>query len=339
MRARHDGGVNKLISKRISRRLVLAGATTLALPHVARAADALSVKLDFFPWGLHAGMHLANVNGWFKEAGLAVDVQDGRGSANALQLVNAGQFDVGQIQVGLIAQAAAGGAHLKASAGFCRATDLAVIVPKDSTLTRPADFAGKSIVVFAASPWTPFIDLWLKSGGQTRDTVNIMFVDPAAMFGTYSAGRADAVMSIAGSALPVVNKTRPSRILLASDGGIRFPSYGLIATEAVLQSKHDALRRMVAVQQRAWTWLRDGHIDDGAAAILAQRPDARLDPDMMRQEIQISLTFFDTPSTKGKPIGWQSDADWEGGIATQVAAGVVKPGLKPGDFYTNEMIA
>jgi NitT/TauT family transport system substrate-binding protein len=327
------------VLKPISRRTALAGAATLAMPHIARAADALAVKLDFFPWGLHAGMHLANVNGWFKEAGLAVDVQDGRGSANVLQLVNAGQFDVGQIQVGLIAQAAAGGAHLKSFAGFCRATDLAVIVPKDSTLTKPADFAGKSIVVFAASPWTPFIDLWLKSGGQTRETVNILFVDPAAMFGTYSAGRADALMSIAGSAFPAVNKARPSRFILASDSGIKFPSYGLVATDTVLQQKHAALQRLVAVQQRVWAYIRDGHIDEGAAAILTQRPDARLELDMMRQQLQLTLTFFDTPTTKDKPIGWQSDADWAGGIATQLAAGVIKPGLQPTQFYTNEMIA
>jgi NitT/TauT family transport system substrate-binding protein len=55
---------------KISRRLALAGAGALALPHIARAADALTVKLDFFPWGVHAAMHLANVKGWFKEEGL-----------------------------------------------------------------------------------------------------------------------------------------------------------------------------------------------------------------------------------------------------------------------------
>jgi NitT/TauT family transport system substrate-binding protein len=317
---------------------VLAGAGALALPHVARAADPLSVKLDFLPWGLHAAMHLANVNGWFKEAGLEVDVQDGRGSANALQLVNAGQCDVGQIQVGMLAQAAAGGARMKAFAGFVRATDLAVIVPKDSPMTKVADFKGKSLVVFAASPWAPFVDLWLKSGGLSRETVNVMMVDPSALFGTYTAGRADGLMSIVASALPFAQKARPSRAVLATDAGIAFPSYGLVATDIVLRSKHDALVRLVKVQQRAWAWLLDGHLDDGVAAMQAQRPDARLDPDMLREQIRLSMTFFPTPTTAGKPIGWQSDADWAGGIATQVAAGVVKPGLNPGDFYTNEMI-
>jgi NitT/TauT family transport system substrate-binding protein len=59
----------------------------------------------------------------------------------------------------------------------------------------------------------------------------------------------------------------------------------------------------------------------------------------MGEQLRLCLTLFETPSTQGKPIGWQSDADWEGGIATLVAAGAVKPGQKASDFYTNELIA
>jgi NitT/TauT family transport system substrate-binding protein len=335
-----DRAVTKAFSRipKITRRAMVTSAGALALPHIARAADTLSVKFDFLPWGLHAAMHLANVNGWFKEAGLEVDAQDGRGSANTLQLVNAGQFDVGQIQVGLLSQAASNGARMKAFAGFMRGTDLSVIVPKDGTLTKAADFRGKSLVVFAASPWMPFVDLWLKAGGLSRDAVNLMLVDPAALFGTYTSGRADALMTPVGAGLPVAQKARPSQAVMASDAGINFPSYGLVTTDTVLQSKRDALRRLVQVQQRTWAWLRDGHIDDGVAATQAQRPDARLDPDILREQTRICLSLFDTPATVGKPIGWQSDADWEACIATQVAARVVKPGLRPGDFYTNEMI-
>ncbi len=323
----------------LSRRAIIAaGAAALASPHIARAADPLSVRLDFFPWGLHAAMHLAVVNGWFKDAGLEIDVLDGRGSANTLQLVNAGQFDVGQIQVGLLSQAAANGARLKAFAGFMRATDLSVIVPKDGSLNKVEDFRGKSLVVFAASPWMPFVDLWLKAGGLTRDTVNLMLVDPAALFGTYTSGRADALMTPVGAGLPFTQKARPSRAVMASDAGIHFPSYGLVSTDTVLQSKRDALRRLVQVQQHTWTYLRDGHLDEGVAAMQSRRPDARLDPDIMRAQTEICLSLFDTPATAGKPIGWQSDTDWADCIATQVAAGAVKSGLDPADFHTNELI-
>jgi NitT/TauT family transport system substrate-binding protein len=328
-----------MIATRLPRRVVLAGAGALAMPHVARAADALSVRTDFFPWGVHAALHLCNVNGWFKDAGLEVDVQDGRGSANTLQLVNAGQVDVGQIQVGLISQAYGSGARLKCFAGFMRATDLAVMVPKDSPFTGPADFKGKTLVCFGASPWAPFIDLWLKKGGMSRDTVNILMVDPAALFGTYTAGRVDGLLSIIASALPVAQKARPSKAIMASGVGISFLSYGFVATDAVMKSKHDALTRLTRVQQRAWQYIRDGHIEEAVAATLKQRPDARLDPDVIRAQLDICMTLFDTPDTAGKPLGWQSRADWEKSIATQLDAGVVKPGLNPDDFFTNEMIA
>ena len=322
----------------IPRRTLLAGVTTLALPHVARAADALTVRTDFFPWGVHAALHLCNVNGWFKDAGLNVDVQDGRGSANTLQLVNAGQVDVGQIQIGLISQAYGAGARLISFVDFIRATDLAVMVPKDSPLQGPADFKGKTLVCFGASPWAPFIDLWLKKGGMSRETVNILMVDPAALFGTYTAGRVDGLLSIVASSLPVAQKARPSKAIMASDVGIKFPSYGFVATDAVLKSKQDALKRLVQVQRRAWAYIRDGHVDEAVDATLKQRPDSRLDPNIIKGQLEICLTLLDSANTVGKPIGWQSKADWENCLTTQIDAGVIKPGLNPDNFFTNEMI-
>src|SRR5919199_2659359 len=80
----------------------------------AGAQERLTLRLDFSPWGVHAAMHLAQIKGWFADEGLNLDIQDGRGSGNTLQLVNAGQADVGQIQVGLVPGAREQGAKVKA---------------------------------------------------------------------------------------------------------------------------------------------------------------------------------------------------------------------------------
>src|SRR6202022_5125782 len=90
----------------------------------AAAQDKLSVRLDFSPWGVQAAMHLAQNQGWFKQANLDVDIQDGRGSGNTIQLVNAGQADVGQAQVGLFGSARAKGATIRSIATFQHRTDL-----------------------------------------------------------------------------------------------------------------------------------------------------------------------------------------------------------------------
>src|ERR1700760_2101844 len=257
--------------------LVLLGVAVGTSVSSASAQDKLSVRLDFSPWGVQAAMHLAQYKGWFKEAGLDVDIQDGRGSGNTIQLVNAGQADVGQVQVGLVGSARAKGATIKSIATFQRKTDLCVLVDKESPVSKVADLRGKTVVVFAASPWAPFIDEYLKSGGLTRSDLKVDVVDPAALWGTYIAKRADGLMSTVGSALPIAEQSRPSKCLLASDEKIAFPSYGLVAREETIASKGPALHRLIQVEQRALPWLRE-HPDDGVKAMIAERPDAKLDP-------------------------------------------------------------
>lgn len=323
--------------------LLAAAFASRPAPAAAQAAapagppDKVSVRLDFSPWGVQAAMHLARHRGWFREANLDVDIQDGRGSGNTIQLVNAGQADVGQVQVGLVGSARAQGAKIRAIATFQRRTDLCVLVDRDSPATRAADLRGRSLVVFATSPWAPFIDLYLRAGGLSRNDVKVDFVDPAALWGTYTARRADGLMSTVGSALPIADRARPSKCLLAADEGIAFPSYGLVAREDVIAARGPVLRRLIQVQQRAWEHLR-GNPDDGVRAMIAERPDARLDPDVLRGQIKLTIDYFDTPASQGRPIGWQAREDWEAALKSLEAAGVLRPGWTVTDYFTNQLV-
>jgi NitT/TauT family transport system substrate-binding protein len=317
--------------------MMLLGIAAGAGSSPAAAEDKLSVRLDFSPWGVQAAMHLAQNQGWFKQAGLDVDIQDGRGSGNTIQLVNAGQADVGQVQVGLVGSARAKGAKIQSIATFQHRTDLCILIDRDSPMTKVADLRGKTVVVFAASPWAPFIDVYLKSGGLTRDDVKIDVVDAAALFGTYIAKRADGLMSTTGSALPIAEAQRPSKCLLASDGGIAFPSYGLVAREDTIAAKGAALRKLIAVEQRAWAQLQKAP-EDGVKAMLAERPDAKLNPEVLLNQIKLTLDYFDTAATKGKPIGWQAQEDWEAALKSMQAAGVVEAGWNARDYYTNALV-
>lgn len=297
----------------------------------------LTVRLDFSPWGVQAAMHLATEKGWFEEAGLDVDVQDGRGSGNTLQLVNSGQVDVGQIQVGLVPSAREQGANVKSFAGFARKTDLCVLIDQDSPITEISELDGMTITVFAASPWAPYIDAFLEGGGLTRENVEIMFVDPAALWGTYTAGRADGLMSTVSSALPVAEANRPSKCLTADLAELYFPSYGLIATDETIAQKGEALAKLVDVQQQAWQAIEED-LELGVDAMISQRPDANLDPDVLREQIRLTIEYFDTPATEGKPIGWQAEEDWIAALKGMERAGVVQPGWDPSDYYTNELV-
>lgn len=319
------------------KKLLVISAVLAAIALPAHAQDKVSVRLDFSPWGVQAAMHLAKNRGWFREAGLDVDIQDGRGSGNTIQLVNAGQVDVGQVQVGLVGSARAQGARIRSIWNFQRRTDLCVLVDRNSPINRIADLRGNKVVVFAASPWAPFIDTFLRAGGLVRDDLPVEVVDPAALWGTYVAKRADGLMSTVGSALPVAEGPRPSKCILASDGGITFPSYGLVAREETIANRAAVLRRLIQVQQRAWEHLRTKP-EDGAQAIIAERPDARLDARVLVAQITLTIEYFDTPATQGRPIGWQATADWDAALKSMEAAGVVRAGWNAADYFTNALV-
>ncbi len=312
------------------------GAAAWAMP--ASAAESLLVRLDFSPWGMHGAMHLAKQKGWFKEQGLDVEIQDGTGTINTLQLLAAGRVDVGQVSVGTMAVAKENGLDLISIAGFARTGDLAVMLDEKLGVKSPQDLKGKKIVCFTTSPWAPFIEPYLQANGLKKGEVEIVMVAPSAMVSTYASGNADGFMSQAPFGQPMVKKTRPASALLLADSGISFPSYGLVSTPAMLSSKRDAIKKLVQVQLRAWNYIYDGHIEEAVQAILAERPNAKLDADVLRGQLEAYRAFFKSPSGGDLPIGVQTDEDWAAAIKSMEQTGMIKAGHKPSDYYTNALI-
>ncbi len=323
------------------RRTVMAATALVALAATSAhaAGDKLLVRMDFSAWGMHAAMHLAKQKGWFQEAGLDVEIQDGTGTINTLQLLAAGQADIGQVQLGTMAIAKENGLDLMSIAGFARKGDLAVLVDEKLDVKSAADLVGKKLVCFTTSPWAPFIDPYLKANNVPKSKANIVMVTPSALISTYASGNSDGFLSQAPFGQPMVAKVRPAKVLLLADAGINFPSYGLVTTPKKLSERGAAIKKFTQVQVKAWEYIYAGHEDEAVAAIVAQRPNAKLDPQILKSQIVAYRQFFESPTQKAAPIGKQNDADWVAAIQSMERAGAIKPGRKPSDYYTNAMLA
>lgn len=311
-------------------------ASTLAR---AQSAEHLLVRLDFSPWGMHGAMHLAMQKDLFKAQGLDVEIQDGTGTISTLQLLSAGRADIGQVALGTMAVAKENGLDLISVAGFARTGDLAVLMDESQDIKKPKDLMGKKIVCFTTSPWAPFIEPFLKANGMTKSSIELVMVAPSAMVSTYASGNSDGFMSQAPFGQPMVLKMRKASALLLTDSGISFPSYGLALTPKTLESKRAAIAKFVQVQVKAWQYIYDGHIEEAVSAIVAQRPNAKVDPDVMRGQIVAYRPFFESPSVKDLPFGRQTDADWIAAIKSMEQTGQIKPGHKPSDYYTNALLS
>lgn len=296
------------------------------------------VATDFIPHGMHAGLFLAKQKGWFDQAGLDVEILDGKGSATTIQQVAAGQLDIGFAQLAAMAPAISNGVPVISIMGFVRAGDNGLMVPASSGWKTLKDLKGKRIAVAAGSATAAFLDAFLKAGGVTRADYTIVNLDNSAMVSTYVAGKVDAALSTVAYFAPIVAATKPSAGILFSQVGLNIPGYGLVVRKDELASRQDMLRKFVAVQQKTWNYIFAGHEDEAVDAILAGRAGMRLDRTVLLGQLKAYMPLFNTPATKGKPLGWQAESDWASALKIMNDAGVVKPGFKPADFYTNRFI-
>jgi NitT/TauT family transport system substrate-binding protein len=307
----------------------------LALPFAANAEDKLALRLDWTPHGMHAPFFLAVEKGWFKKAGLDVSIEDGNGSVIAVQLVGAGQFDVGHASLSSVAIGREKGLPVISIAGFIRKSDMGVLVPAGSGWKTAKDLEGKKVAYTAGSLEGPFVGAFF---GASRSKVELLNVDAATKIGTYLSGTADAVISTVPYVLPMVEEKRPASGILFADAGLDLPGFGIFATDAKLKEKGPQLKKFTSVVVGAWNYILAGHEDEAVAAEVKARPNAPVNAKVLRGQIEAYKPYFTTAATKDKPIGVQADADWASTIKALEGADVVKKGSKPGDYYTNAYI-
>lgn len=321
-----------------TRGAIAAGLVGVSRPGLVQTMQKLTVRVDWAPWGMHAGLHLGTVNRWFQEAGVDVDVSDGKGSSLTMQQVATGEIDIGWVQLGTMAIARGKGMPITSIAGLARRGELGALVPKGAGLRTVKDLEGKKVAYTATSGWGPLVDPFLEAGGTSRAKVNLVNVDASSLLSVYMSGTVDATLTTYPFAKPTADRQRPSDGILLADVGINLPSYGLITTSKVLESKEDALRRFVPVVVRAWEYIHSGHVDEAVQAILKRRPDEKLDPEILRGQIVEYQPFFTTEATKGKRYGWQSEEDWKGTIAVLEKTNSIPSGTKPSDYFTNKFV-
>ena len=327
--------IPKLFSRLLAGCIGLAMAATAA----AQAHEKIKVRLDWTPWGVHGAVHLAQQKGWFNAAGLDVQLEDGNGSVTTVQIVGAGdQFDVGHAALASMMIARDKGLPVKAVAVFARLSDVGLLVPAGAGIKGPKDLKGKKVAYTAGSLEAPFIDAFLAAGGLKKSDIELINVDAAGKAATYAAGRTDAAFSTIPFFLPVVSQNRPSEAIRFADYNLNMPSFGLFASESKLASRREAISKFASVVAASWQYIYNSHEDEAVEAIVAQRPQAKLDKKVLRGQIDALRGFFQLPAPAGQPLGAPVAADWSTAVKTLSDAGLVKSIKDANEFFVPGLV-
>lgn len=305
---------------------------------VADATDTLRVRLDWTPWGDQVPFHLAVKKGWYAKQGLDVQLEDGNGSVSTVQIVGNGAYDLGHASLATMAIARSKGLRVKAVAGFIRQNDIGLMIGKDTGVNSPKDLKGKKLTFTAGSLETPFLDRFIAAGGLTRNDLELTNVDAANKGTLYMSGRVDGAFSSAPFMQPIFDRQRPTVTIKFSDYGLEFPSFGLFATEATIAAKRDQIRKFASVTAGAWQYILNGHEAEGVQAIMEARPQAKLDAQVLLDQIKILRGLVSTPATAGKSMGIMADADWAKALDTLQQGKLMDRVEAPSAYYTNDFI-
>jgi NitT/TauT family transport system substrate-binding protein len=306
----------------------------------ARAADKLTVRLDWITDAMHMPIFLAAERGWFKAAGLDMDIEDGNGSVTTVQLVGNGNFDLGLADLSPMTVARDKGVSITSVAGIIRKGGMGFIVPKSSGITHIEDLKGKQIIYTAGSLEGPFVLPFLRAHGIAADQVSLLNVQAASKVSLYLAGRGDAVISTVPAAVTAAIGHRDSIGILFWDNGFHVPGFGLVARPDKLATKADAVRRFVSIICGGWGYVlaSPDHMREAAQAVRHSRPTTPLTEQMLLDQTEAYRGYFTTDATRDLPLCMQSETDWTATLETMRQAGVIGPDAKPSDEFTNAYI-
>jgi putative hydroxymethylpyrimidine transport system substrate-binding protein len=155
------------------------------------AAEKLTLMLDWFPNVDHLPIYTAAQKGFFKEAGLDVEILSPSETTDGLKLAAAGQVDLAVSYQPQATIAAASGLPLRVVGRLVGHPLTTLLFLKDSGIEKPADLSGRRIGYTVPGVMDVLLAAFAKVNGVGKyQAVNVGF----AIVQSLSAGKVDAVM-------------------------------------------------------------------------------------------------------------------------------------------------
>jgi len=318
---------------RILSRFLAAGALVLAIPS-AVAQDTVSLRLNWQILGFHAPFYLGVERGFYREAGINLTVNGGRGGAVTAQAIGAKSDQFGIVDGGTTIVSAVRGIPIRTVMSLMNSGIFAVVARADANIRTAKDLEGKSIAVTAGDALTQLWPAVVRVNKLDPSRIRLVNVDPAGKVIATLEKRTDALLgSIDAQSFQIEAKGVKTSMLSYDDLGVRLVGLTVVAHEDTIKSNPDLIRRFVSATRRSF---EAAMADPQAAVRAAMKIKPELDPNSLKQQMDASLSKFESPSTKGLAMGVASEVDWKSTLELLTEFQGIKTDRAPGSFYTND---
>ena len=298
-----------------------------------------SLRLDFVATGYHAPFYLGVAKGLYREQGIDLQVQEGKGSANSATLVGTGADDLAFADATTTARLVAQGLPAKVVLGIFQKPTLAIYFPTAGKIKKPADLKGSRISMCPPDGMAQYVPAYLEAVQLKTSDVEFVTVDCSVKYTVVAQGKADAVASYltAGKPLLAAVGIANSSEFDYADAGIFLPSHGIVASAKTIQDNPKLIEQFNTATVKSWAAAKQDP-DASIAAFVAANPLQKGRETVLKEALVSSFSYLSTPGTAGKPFGWQSPEEWEKAKVVLMKYANMPTSASVANFFTNDFV-
>jgi ABC-type nitrate/sulfonate/bicarbonate transport system substrate-binding protein len=322
------------------RTAIAAGAALITLRDARAQARAMTFVTPFAHILAFVDVLNAKGGGYFEREGLDVTVEQGRGSAMAVQQILGGNGLISRTGGGdhMRASTRPGGDELLAIATISQGSPFYVISRPQAPIRTPEEMVGKTIGVLSIGGATEIVlDAMLAARQIDRARVaRVVAPNSPASMQLMEQGRIDAFIPSAGVPVALRAANTP-HVSWNTDDVAPIPAQCYIVRRASAAQNADLIVRFLrAVKRSLDDMLADQDLSRTMANLrgfeIAEMRNAQTAPLVLRNEMRYWLTAGRENILRNVPERWQRGYDLLAG------AGFVPAGGRASAFYTNEYV-
>jgi len=332
-------------TRRSIRTIILSFAALAAVNFVTPAAHAqqkdVRMMLDWIIQGTHAPFFVAQEKGYYKEGGLNVTIDAGKGATNVAVSVASNVYNFGWVDLPTMIKFNAQNPAAPLIGVYISfdETPLAIITLKSKNLRKPADLNGVKIAGGPGTAVHDTISILLKAAHAEDVKINWLPVQPQLFGPLVARGEADGTAGFTNSNIPALLdvgfKLEDIYAIKYSDFGADLYGIALVTTKKFADENPDTVKAMVKA-------LNKGTIDtikDPVAALkLMKTRDPMMKEDVEKVRLDIALGLTNTPWVQKNGLSVVQPERMKRMIDSVVAAYALPVTPKPEDIYTDKFL-
>lgn len=327
--------------RRTFSRAALAALGTFVGIAAAQAQEKVTFNMSWLPQGSVIGVVVAQDKGYFKEAGLDVNIVRGYGGNRTANELDQGQFEIGYVDpVSLVLNRANGGKIRLVGAintswpgGIC-------YVNKGGKPKTLDDLKGLVMGGGSASPVHNVVPAWLEANGKPRDHIRLLRMDPSVVDASLIEGKIDLAECWRASNRALIQKQAgsagvPISWIEYSAHGLNAYGSGFATTEEIIGKRPDMVRKFLRAAYRGYEFALK---NPEAAADSMVKLFPTVDRAVALQQIREINDLVTDASVRDRGLGYLREDRIRSTVEFVDKAFGLGGKVKPADIYSNDLL-